>query len=34
MQEMENPSLDQIPVFPEASQDVCFHAEGRADIYA
>jgi transposase len=34
MQEMENPSLEQIQAFLEASQDVCFHAEGRADIYA
>ena len=34
MQEMENPSLEQIQAFLEASQEVCFHAEGRADIYA
>jgi transposase len=34
MQEMENPSLEQMQAFLEASQEVCFHAEGRADIYA
>ena len=31
---MENPSLEQMQAFLEASQEVCFHAEGRADIYA
>jgi len=34
MQEIENPSLEQIRAFLEASQEVHFHAEGRADIYA
>ena len=34
MQEMENPSLGQIKAFLEGSQEVRFHAEGRADIYA
>jgi hypothetical protein len=34
MQEMENPSLEQIQAFLEASQDICFHAGGRADMYA
>jgi hypothetical protein len=34
MQEMENPSLEQMQAFLEASQEVCFHAEGRGDIYA
>jgi len=34
MQENENPSLEQMRGFLEASQAVCFHAEGRADIYA
>ena len=33
MQEIENPSLEQIRAFLEASQEVHFHAEGRADIY-
>ena len=34
MQEMENPSLEQIQAFLETSQEVHFHAEGRVDIYA
>ncbi len=34
MQEIENPSLEQIQAFLESSQEVHFHAEGRADIYA
>ncbi len=34
MHEMENPSLEQIRAFLEASQEVRFHAEGRQDIYA
>lgn len=34
MQEIENPSLEQIRAFLETSQEVQFHAEGRADIYA
>ncbi len=34
MQEMENPSLGQIKAFLEGSQEVRFHAEGRAVIYA
>lgn len=34
MQEIENPSLEQVRAFLETSQDVRFHAEGRADIYA
>ena len=34
MQEIENPSLEQMRAFLEGSQEVHFHAEGRADIYA
>src|ERR1035438_5076024 len=34
MQENENPSLEQMRAFLEANQEVHFHAEGRADIYA
>ena len=34
MQEIENPSLEQMQAFLEGSQEVHFHAEGRADIYA
>jgi hypothetical protein len=34
MQEIENPSLEQIRAFLETSQEVHFRAEGRADIYA
>lgn len=34
MQEIENPSLEQLQAFLEGSQEVHFHAEGRADIYA
>ena len=34
MQENENPSLEQMRAFLEASEEVHFHAEGRADIYA
>ncbi len=34
MQENENPSLEQIRVFLEASHEVQFRAEGRTDIYA
>ena len=34
MQENENPSLEQIRGFLEASQEVRFQAEGRTDIYA
>lgn len=34
MQEIENPSLEQIRAFLESSQEVHFHAEGRTDIYA
>jgi hypothetical protein len=34
MQEIENPSLEQIQAFLDASQEVHFHAEGRQDIYA
>jgi len=34
MQEIENPSLEQIQAFLETSQEVHFRAEGRADIYA
>lgn len=34
MQEIENPTLEQIRAFLETSQEVHFHAEGRADIYA
>jgi hypothetical protein len=34
MHENENPSREQIRVFSEASQEVCFHAEGRGEIYA
>ena len=34
MQEIENPSLEHIRAFLESSQEVQFHAEGRADIYA
>ena len=34
MQEIENPSLEQIQAFLEASQEVQFHAERRQDIYA
>ncbi|MFN0170294.1 MAG: DDE-type integrase/transposase/recombinase [Bryobacteraceae bacterium] len=34
MQELENPSLEQIAVFLVSSQEVEFHAEGRAGVYA
>ena len=34
MQEIENPSLEQIAAFLETSRDIRFHAEGRADVYA
>ncbi len=34
MQEIENPSLEQMQAFLEGSLEVHFHAEGRADIYA
>lgn len=34
MQEMENPSLEQIKTFLVSSQGVQFHAEGRAEVYA
>jgi transposase InsO family protein len=34
MQEIENPSLEQMQAFLEGSREVHFHAEGRADIYA
>jgi len=34
MQEIENPSLEQIRAFLEASQEVHFHGEGRQDVYA
>jgi hypothetical protein len=34
MQENENPSLEQMRAFVESNQEVHFHAEGRADIYA
>jgi hypothetical protein len=33
-QEIENPSPEQIRAILETSQEVQFHAEGRADIYA
>ena len=34
MQKIENPSLEQMQAFLEGSQELHFHAEGRADIYA
>lgn len=34
MQEIENPSLEQIQALLETTEEVQFHAEGRADIYA
>ena len=34
MQEIENPSPEQITTFLESSQEFHFHAEGRADLYA
>ena len=34
MQEIENPGLEQIAAFLVSSQEVQFHAEGRADVYA
>ena len=34
MQEIDNPSLEQIKTFLVSSQEIQFHAEGRADIYA
>jgi transposase InsO family protein len=34
MQEMENPSLEQIAAFLASSQEVQFRAEGRDDVYA
>ncbi len=34
MQEMENPSLEQIRVFLDGNQEVRFQGEGRGEIYA
>ena len=34
MQEIENPSLEQIAAFLATSRDIRFDAEGRADVYA
>ena len=34
MQEIENPGLEQIAAFLVSSQEVQFHAEGRAGVYA
>ncbi len=34
MQEMENPSLEQVRAFLEGNEEVCFQGEGREEIYA